>query len=145
MAPPLPLKRLPRLPQIGRRLIQYLKLTTGRWAVLSIRKLICTFALASVVTLSSALGIAADNKPSDVTVHRSAISIDNFGTVNTTYYRGAQPVGRDYADLASLGIKLVIDLQADGDLDERQLAESAGMKFVRIPMTTQTAPTGEQL
>ena len=29
----------------------------------------------------------------------SQIRIDNFGRVNDNYYRGAQPEGRDYADL----------------------------------------------
>jgi hypothetical protein len=32
-----------------------------------------------------------------------AIRIDNFGQVNANYFRGAQPKGRDYADLAALG------------------------------------------
>ena len=31
----------------------------------------------------------------------SSVHIDNFGRVDATYYRGAQPQGRDYADLGS--------------------------------------------
>jgi len=42
-------------------------------------------------------------------------------------------------------VKTVIDLQQDGKAIERQLVESAGMKFYRIPMTTRTAPTAEEL
>jgi protein tyrosine/serine phosphatase len=72
-------------------------------------------------------------------------SIDNFGTVNQTYYRGAQPTGRAYNDLAASGVKLVIDLQEDGLASEPALVQSAGMKFVRIPMNTRVAPTPDQI
>jgi len=76
----------------------------------------------------------------------SRIRIDNFGEVNANYFRGEQPVGRDYEDLAALGVKTVIDLQADGDnRDEADLVKAAGMKFYRIPMTTHVAPTPDQV
>lgn len=71
----------------------------------------------------------------------SIVSIDNFGQVNPHYFRGAQPKGRDFDDLAKLGVKLVIDLAAEGDSNERASAERAGMKFVRIPMTTDARPS----
>jgi uncharacterized protein (TIGR01244 family) len=77
---------------------------------------------------------------------RSAIRIGNFGQINAQYFRGEQPEGRDYADLAALGIKTVIDLQADGtNHDEAALVAAAGMTFHRIPMTTRVEPTTEQL
>ena len=71
----------------------------------------------------------------------SAIRIDNFGVVNERYYRGAQPTSADYPDLAALGVKTVIDLTRDGRDDEKDLVEAAGMKFMRIPLTTTEAPT----
>ena len=69
------------------------------------------------------------------------ISIDNFGRINDNYYRGAQPAGRDFADLATLGIKTVIDLTKDGRDDEKAIVERLGMKFYRIPMTTSDRPS----
>ena len=75
----------------------------------------------------------------------SAIRIDNFGVINDTYYRGAQPKGEDYRDLAALGIKTVIDLTKDGRDDEQGLVEAAGMKFHRIPMTTTDRPSDEAI
>jgi tyrosine-protein phosphatase SIW14 len=69
------------------------------------------------------------------------IRIDNFGQISQNYYRGAQPENRDYADLARLGVKTVIDLQADGEAGEKGLVERAGMKFYRIPMTTSDRPS----
>ena len=74
------------------------------------------------------------------------VHIDNFGRINDHYYRGAQPTDRDVADLAKLGVKTMIDLtNGDGDSNEQRLAESAGMKFVKIAMNTRVVPTPEQI
>ena len=69
------------------------------------------------------------------------IRIDNFGRINDRYYRGAQPDAPDFTDLAAIGIKTVIDLTRDGRDDEQALAEHAGMKFYRIPLTTSERPS----
>src|ERR1051325_4702622 len=73
------------------------------------------------------------------------IQIKNFGCVNDNYFRGAQPQAKDYADLAALGVKTVIDLQVDGEAAEAKLVEAAGMKFYRIGMTTHDKPSREQV
>jgi len=78
-------------------------------------------------------------------ITRATITIGNFGEVAPTYFRGEQPEGSDYATLAAFGIKTVIDLQADGQANEKGLVEKAGMAFHRIPMTTHTAPTKGQI
>ena len=76
---------------------------------------------------------AKDTRPSTA----PAVRIDNFGRINEHYYRGAQPAGEDFADLAKLGIKTIIDLtNGDGDNNEERLAETAGMNFVNIAMST---------
>lgn len=77
---------------------------------------------------------------------RSAVRIDNFGRINANYYRGAQPQGQDYADLAGLGIKTVIDLTSDdAEPNEGTLVARAGMRHVQIAMTTHEAPTAQQI
>jgi protein tyrosine phosphatase (PTP) superfamily phosphohydrolase (DUF442 family) len=73
----------------------------------------------------------------------SSIRIGNFGQVNEHYFRGAQPDGQDYRDLAAIGIKTVIDLTRDGREDEAALVKTAGMMFYRIPMTTTDRPSAE--
>jgi protein tyrosine/serine phosphatase len=76
----------------------------------------------------------------------SAIRIGNFGMVNTNYYRGAQPKGHDYSDLAALGVKSVIDLtDNDGVASEPAMVKSAGMKSFKIPMSAHVPPTRAQL
>lgn len=73
------------------------------------------------------------------------IRVGNFGKINDNYFRGAQPKGTDYRDLAALGVKTVIDLQADGPSKEAGDVKAAGMNFVRIGMTTSKAPTDAQI
>jgi uncharacterized protein (TIGR01244 family) len=107
---------------------------------------VCTYALALLVAGSTALPVTVQAEPPAVAaLNLSSIRIDNFGQVDAGYYRGAQPAGRDYANLAALGVKTVIDLQKDGDPDEMGQVEQAGMTFYRIPMTTHEPPTSEQI
>lgn len=76
----------------------------------------------------------------------SRIRIGNFGRVSSNYYRGAQPEGPDYVDLAALGVKMVINLTSDdADPHEPMMVERAGMKYLAIPMTTHLPPTTAQL
>jgi len=93
-------------------------------------------AAAFILALSIAAPYNAFAEKSDAL---SRISIENFGQINDGYFRGAQPKGRDYQDLAAIGIKTVIDL-SDDQQTEAQSVESAGMKFVRIALTTSAAP-----
>jgi protein tyrosine/serine phosphatase len=72
----------------------------------------------------------------------SIIKVKNFGHVNDNYYRGAQPNGHDYADLAAIGIHTVINLtNGDGDANEKTLVENVGMKYYQIPMSAHVQPT----
>jgi len=71
--------------------------------------------------------------------------VKNFGHVNDNFYRGAQPEKCDYAEMAAMGIKTVIDLQREGEADEKQLAEAANLKFYRIPMSDKEPPAPEQV
>ena len=74
-----------------------------------------------------------------------SIRIDNFGKVSDALYRGAQPAGRDYADLAALGVKTVVNLRDDGDAREPALVKKAGMNFVLIPMSGWERPSDKSI
>jgi len=104
---------------------------------------------ALLITLSLAVPATAqprDTGPRSNAAVVSKIRIDNFGQINPNYYRGAQPQGRDYTDLASLGIKTLINLTSDdADASEKDMVERAGMKYAQIPMTTHEPPTSAQL
>lgn len=98
-------------------------------------------AVAILAALSLALPAAAQ------TPFSGQIGIDNFAKVSETYFRGAQPDGDDYADLVKLGVKTVINLIGDSDLDvtEESDVRRRGMRYVHIPMSTRKAPTPQQL
>jgi protein tyrosine/serine phosphatase len=100
--------------------------------------------LATLATLTLAIGASAQTSAAAPSVR---MRIDNFARVSDTYFRGAQPVGSDYADLAKLGVKTVINLIGDSDLDalEQSSVEKQGMRYVSIPMSTRIAPTAKQL
>jgi protein tyrosine/serine phosphatase len=91
--------------------------------------------------LATALLLTGITAAAETSVNATRVQIKNFGRINETYYRGAQPDSRDYADLAAMGVKTVIDLTRDGRKDEPGLVKRAGMKFYRIPLTTSEAPS----
>jgi protein tyrosine/serine phosphatase len=105
------------------------------------RRVLRTYGAAVVLAFALAIPAIADSGHS----HLDAINIANFGQVSKMYYRGAQPVGHDFTELATLGVKTVIDLQAYGDPREPAAARAAGLHYVNIGMSTRVVPTDDQL
>ena len=111
-----------------------------------IRVLAACFAAVSITVPATAQTSApAASISSSVSSALSRIRIGNFGKINDNYFRGSQPKGSDYRDLAAIGVKTVIDLQVDGPSNEAGIVTAAGMKFFRIGMTTSKAPTDAQI
>jgi len=108
----------------------------------TLRGQVRSITLATLATLTLAIGASAQTTAASV-----RIGIDNFARVSDTYFRGAQPMGSDYADLARLGVKTVINLIGDSDLDQTEESSvvAQGMRYVQIPMSTHKAPTAKQL
>jgi len=100
-----------------------------------------TAGLAFVALLSSVPAQAGPVSGGATSSALSAIRIDNFGQIDEHYYRGAQPRGEDFRALATLGVKMMIDLAQEGDPAEEANAKAAGINFVRIPMTTHQVPS----
>src|ERR1700722_14602101 len=62
----------------------------------------------------------------------SSADLPNFQKVDDQVYRGAQPTGAGFQDLAQRGIKTVIDLRNLGEhsqAEEQRLVTAAGMKY----------------
>jgi protein tyrosine/serine phosphatase len=89
--------------------------------------------------------VAIACSPTPQSNQNSNLKIENFGCINANYYRGAQPDKRDLAELHALGVRTIIDLQIEGEADEQKIVETLGMKFYRIGMTAQSAPTPDQV
>jgi protein tyrosine/serine phosphatase len=87
-------------------------------------------------------GISADvTGPSDF----PNITIKNFGKMDDYFYRGAQPKPGDYAALAALGVKTIIDLRDDPTDYEKPDAESAHIRYVNIAMSDKRKPSDDQI
>jgi uncharacterized protein (TIGR01244 family) len=103
-------------------------------------------ALALALSLSGSAGAQSAAGVQSVAVAPVAVDIDNFARVNDAYYRGAQPMGDDYADLARLGVKTIINLTSDdAEQDEQAMVEQHGMRYVNIPMNTRRNPTAAEV
>src|SRR5688500_8355960 len=76
-----------------------------------------------------------------------SITIYNFAKVNGDYYRGGQPLGDHYADLAAIGVKTVINLtnDEDGREEEKVMVEQYGMTYLHLPMSTRKPPTEQEI
>ena len=105
-----------------------------------------TAALCLSLALASPAAAAGGAPPTTTAVNAASIHIDNFGKVDSAYYRGGQPQGRDYTDLAALGVKTLVNLTSDDvDTQEPAMARNAGLAYFQIPMTTHQVPTAAQI
>jgi len=73
----------------------------------------------------------------------SGVTISNFGQMDERFYRGARPKEDEFAQLAALGIKTVIDLEEKPKDYEKAAVEALGMRYVQIPMVDKAYPKDE--
>ncbi len=98
--------------------------------------------IASFLLIAGATSISlAQDKDSNF----QSIRIKNFGQMDDRFYRGGQPKETDYKDLASLGVKTVIDLRDDPESYEKRAVEALGMHYVNIPMSDKEYPKADQI
>lgn len=93
-----------------------------------------------------ALGAVSYARPKDKANSRSsgsAVGVENFGQVTDFYYRGAQPRGEEYNQLAAIGVKTIIDLRDDPKDYAKELTEHAGMKYINMPLSDKDYPPPE--
>ncbi len=69
--------------------------------------------------------------------------VPNFHQVDDHVYRGGQPNGQGFADLAKIGVRTVIDLR--GERSEENDVQRAGMHYVRLPWSGFKAPDEAQI
>ncbi len=73
--------------------------------------------------------------------------VANFHQVDQNFYRGAQPSDEGLKNLASLGVKTIIDLRHGEDHagTEQKAAERLGLRYINVPMEGLAAPTDRQI
>jgi protein tyrosine phosphatase (PTP) superfamily phosphohydrolase (DUF442 family) len=128
----------------------YRRLTVGRLRYLTFG-VIAYFVIAAVGSLSilGAMGVAKIWGPDVLATGPGEPAIENFRRVDDKVYAGAQPEGRDFQELADLGVTLVVDLRS-GDLgdpivDDPEFLASLGMEYLPMPLTDGHAPTSEMV
>ena len=104
-----------------------------------------TFSQRSVGAFLVVLALSAVSFAQSTQQSFSNVKIKNFGQMDERFYRGAQPKKEDYASLAALGIKTVIDLRDDAKAYEKPAVEASGMRYVNIPMSDKHYPREEQI
>jgi protein tyrosine/serine phosphatase len=98
--------------------------------------------LTVLIALSASFGFASTPATKDAF---PTVKIKNFGQMDDRFFRGGQPGESDYASLAALGIKTVIDLQDSPKDYEKRDVEAAGMTYVNIPMSDSKYPRMEDI
>jgi uncharacterized protein (TIGR01244 family) len=74
--------------------------------------------------------------------------VPNFHQVDDHLYRGAQPTAEGFRNLASFGVKTVIDLREPGDRarnDEERMVTAAGMQYIHLGLNGYHAPSSGQI
>lgn len=97
-------------------------------------------ALAAIVSLLALTNVTMTAPRTET----AGVSIENFGKVNSNYYRGAQPTQEQVAQLKKLGVKTVVDLRKDFVPEEAEWVRGAGMRYFNIPLKASRAATDEQ-
>lgn len=75
----------------------------------------------------------------------SNVKIKNFGQMDERFFRGGRPEDADYAALASLGVKTIIDLTDNSKAEEQPAVERAGLRYINIPMVDKSYPSMDQI
>lgn len=77
----------------------------------------------------------------------AADRILNFGEVNRTLFRGAQPNDADMANLQRLGVRTIINLRLPSDTwsEEATVARTLGLGYVSVPLRGLSAPTNAEV
>ena len=66
--------------------------------------------------------------------------VANFGRVTPTYFRGGEVTEEGLKNLASMGVRTVIDLREEADEKEEAVCKQLGMTYYNFPMTTEDTP-----
>jgi protein tyrosine phosphatase (PTP) superfamily phosphohydrolase (DUF442 family) len=103
------------------------------WGSAAVSALVCAITLTAVAV--------PDHKRA--AGDRAVVDIENFGKVNDHFYRGSQPEGRNYEQLAAFGIKTIVDLREDSRDEAMSATERAGMRYINLPMKEKSYPQAD--
>lgn len=103
------------------------------------------FSPALIATFALIFAFSALVSGQDKNTKFSNVGIKNFGQMDDRFFRGARPDENDYAALAALGVQTIIDLTDNSREYEQPAVESAGLRYVNIPMKDKRYPSIEDI
>ncbi|HXC70802.1 MAG TPA: tyrosine-protein phosphatase [Pyrinomonadaceae bacterium] len=103
------------------------------------------FSPSIIATLALIFALSGLSYGKSKNVKFPTVRIKNFGQMDDRFYRGARPEDRDYAALAALGVKTIIDLTDNSREYEQSAVERAGLRYVNIPMVDKSYPSMDQI
>jgi len=103
------------------------------------------FSPSIIATLALIFALSGLSYGKSKNVKFPTVRIKNFGQMDDRFYRGARPDDRDYAALAALGVKTIIDLTDNSREYEQSAVERAGLRYVNIPMVDKSYPSMDQI
>lgn len=72
------------------------------------------------------------------------VEVGNFAVVDDEVWRGGAPGEVTYRDLAAHGVRVVVDLRAEDDLEiDHALLDELGIRRIHLPMRDGQAPSAE--
>lgn len=104
---------------------------------------IAIFAMTAATLAGSDHESGSKNGSESAKIETHKVEVENFGKVTDFFYRGAQPEGEEYKQLAILGVKTVIDLRNDPKDFAKGLAQRAGLKYINFPMNDKAYPSSD--
>jgi protein tyrosine phosphatase (PTP) superfamily phosphohydrolase (DUF442 family) len=100
------------------------------------------FIVGNLVIMSAVLWARSTDDPGIT----SLPGVQNFRVVDANLVRGAAPTEQGYRALAHHGVKTVVDLRAESDIDNHEaLFDELGIERVAIPMRDGQSPTQAQV
>src|SRR5450432_3760901 len=101
------------------------------------------FLALTFLLLFAALAPAAD----EVAQLKPPQHVRNFGEVNQNLLRGGLPTEEALRELKAFGVGIILDLREDGPggAHEKQVAEKLGIRYERIPLSSFSAPSPDDI
>ena len=103
------------------------------------------FSPAFIATLALIFSFSAAAFGKSKNVKFPNVKIKNFGQMDERFFRGSRPDEGDYAALAALGVKTIIDLTDNSREYEQPAVEAAGLRYINIPMEDKSYPSMDQV
>jgi protein tyrosine phosphatase (PTP) superfamily phosphohydrolase (DUF442 family) len=118
-------------------------ITLLRRTIASLALVLVAFLVAGNVLIAAAWQLQSRR---DLIVDRSIDGVPNLHIVDRDVWRSAAPSSRAYDDLAAVGVRTIVDLRAEEDLEvDPGEVRANGIEWVHLPIRDGQVPTPTQV